>query len=128
MHDSQSIAESFFLYSMSQENPLKNYVANNNTSARVSMRFKDLPSDQLNKKRNTIKHMIQNQFKDCKIQESGLGMISHTINAEVSKGLVFSFWHSLLVIGLLLMFVFKSIRWALVALLRLGFPTAPLYG
>jgi predicted RND superfamily exporter protein len=44
-----------------------------------------------------------------------MGAIVHIINDELSVELIFGFWQALLVIVILLAFIFRSLRWAIIA-------------
>lgn len=123
-----AIAETFFLFSMAEKDPLRQYITQDGKSLRIAFRFHDLPSHQIEQTRRNVKHLLHKNFSDVKVEESGLAVISHSINQEVAKELVFGFWHSLVIIGLLLMFIFKSLRWALVACLPNLIPPAVLLG
>lgn len=122
------MAEMMFLFSMAEKNPLQNYLTEDGKKLRVSVRFRDLPSHLVENARRKIMRYLHLQFPGVVVQETGLAVTSHTINQEVSKGLVFGFWHSLVLIGILLMFVFKSLRWALIACLPNFIPPAILVG
>ena len=113
----KALAETLFLFTMSEENPLKNFLTEDAKSLRLALRLKDVPTNEITKLRSRVKKLIAKEFKSVQIKESGLGIVSHTINQEVSEDLVYSFWHSLVLIGLFLVFVFRSLRWALVACL-----------
>ncbi|PIS11926.1 MAG: hypothetical protein COT73_01265 [Bdellovibrio sp. CG10_big_fil_rev_8_21_14_0_10_47_8] len=124
----QGVAEFLFMYSLAQNNPLKNYITENGRSLRISIRFHDFPSDEINSTRETIQSLMKKTFPELLFQDSGHGVISHTLNREVSKGLITGFWHSLVLIGLLLMLIFRSLRWALVSCLPNLIPPAILLG
>jgi predicted RND superfamily exporter protein/outer membrane lipoprotein-sorting protein len=124
----QAVSEFLFLYSMSEANPLKNYVTEDGRSLRVAVRFHDQSSSHLSAARAQIKKIIGQKFPGVSISEAGLAVSSHTINQEVAKDLVFNFWHSIVLVGFLLMFVFRSVRWALVACLPNLVPPAVLIG
>jgi hypothetical protein len=110
-----AVAEILFLFSMAAENPVRNFVDNSNRMTRLSLRMKDLPSSQIDRIRESTRRILQGRFPKAELTEAGLAVNSHTINREVAQQLVFGFWHALIVIGGLLLFVFRSLRWALVA-------------
>lgn len=115
-------SEAYFLYSMSPENPLRHFVDNNLRQTRFALRLRDLPSNQVDKIRAQVRQIITHEFPlsyfpKGQISEGGLAVTSHTINREVSKDLVFGFWQSLMAIGLILVLIFRSLRWALLACL-----------
>jgi uncharacterized protein len=109
-------AEAFFLYSLSAENPLKQFITEDGRQARVLIRLHDVPTKEIDSVRAAVKSSAFKKFSSfVRIQESGLALNSHTINQEVARHLVFGFWESLLLIGLFLVFLFRSLRWALIA-------------
>ncbi|MEK6554748.1 MAG: outer membrane lipoprotein-sorting protein, partial [Bdellovibrionota bacterium] len=124
----QKIGEEFFLFSLAEKNPLKNYVTDNSRSARVAIRLNDLPSHDMAKVRRKITGRLRAEFKDVRVIEAGIAVNSHAINQSVSKDLVFNFWHALVLVGLLLLVVFRSMRWAIVACLPNLIPPAILIG
>jgi predicted RND superfamily exporter protein len=117
LSSSSKISEALFLYSMSPENPLRQFVDNNSRRTRFSLRLQDLPSDQVDGIRSSIRNVVQSAFPHAVLSEGGLAVTSHTINREVAKDLVFGFWQSFAAIGLVLIIIFRSLRWALVACL-----------
>lgn len=121
-------AEMMFLFSMAEENPLRHFVDNSLRRTRVSLRLRDLPTAKIERLRADARAILSKNFPKASIVETGLAVNSHTINGEVAKGLVFGFWHSLLVIGLLLTLIFRSLRWALVACVPNLVPPAVLIG
>lgn len=127
-HSKEAVAEFLFLYSMSESNPLKNYVTDDGQSLRVAVRLYDINSSKIENTREHIRSSFHKVFPKVSFQETGFAVSSHTINQEVSRELVFNFWHSILLVGLLLMFVFRSARWALLACLPNLIPPAVLIG
>ncbi len=111
------LAEQNFMFSLSSTNPIEKYLSQDNKNVLVQVRYKDLPSDKIQFAKSSIMTTLRNSFPDSKISSFGFGTQYHTINQEISKDLVFGFWQALLIIGLLLAFVFKSWRWALLACL-----------
>lgn len=126
--DSASIAETMFLYSMAEENPLDQYLSKDGKSIRLIVRFQDIPSYQIQDKISGFKSLIKNQFPGFEVETTGLGATVLHRNIQISKELVFRFWHSMVIIAVLLMFVFRSIRWVLVACIPNLVPPAFLIG
>jgi predicted RND superfamily exporter protein len=110
-------AEALFLYSMSSENPLRHFLDSDSRITRVSLRLQDIASDRVDELREKVREILMADFPEASLSETGLAVSSHTLNREVARELVFGFWQSLVVIGVLLLFVFRSWRWALVACL-----------
>ncbi|RYZ72952.1 MAG: outer membrane lipoprotein-sorting protein, partial [Proteobacteria bacterium] len=124
----QGVGEAYFLYSMSPSNPLRSYVDNEHRRVRVAVRMKDELSDGVDVTRENVRSVYQKYLPNTVLTETGLAVSGHTVNREVAKGLVFGFWESLVVIGLLLVFVFRSFRWALIACAPNLIPPAILAG
>lgn len=124
----EALAETLFLFSMAESNPIKSFLTEDASRVRLAFRFYDLPGARIEKSQKRIREQLRQQFPQAKFEEGGLGYLSHTINNEVSKELVFGFWQSLLVIGALLAFVFRSMRWALLSCLPNLIPPAVLMG
>lgn len=124
----QKISETLFLFSMSSPNPTESFLADNDRITRVSIRLFDLESDRISELRSAITSRFKSQFPKVKITEAGMAATIHTINSEVSKDLIFGFWQSLLIIFVMLIFIFKSIRWAIVACIPNLIPPAILIG
>ena len=122
------VAESLFLFSMANQNPINPYLSNDFRSLRLAVRFHDFRSDILDKSRSEIRNLVSQAFPDTEVLETGLAVNGHVINRDISKELVLNFWHSLALVGFMLIFVFKSIRWALVACLPNFLPPAILVG
>ncbi|GIL17024.1 MAG: hypothetical protein BroJett040_07750 [Oligoflexia bacterium] len=110
-----AISELFFLYSMSPEDPTRQYINPSADRIRLSIKFKDLPTDQLQLAQAQIDQQLTSTFPEVKIQKGGAAVYAHEINQKVSRKLVFGFWESIILIGTLLVLTFRSLRWALVA-------------
>jgi len=123
-----AIAETYFLYGMSQNNPLTQYLTTDNRSARIELRIHDLPSNEVLALVKRIKGRVQRQFPDSQVQMGGMGAVAHIIHNEISKDLIFGFWQALILIVMLLTVIFRSLRWALVAALPNLIPPVVLLG
>jgi predicted RND superfamily exporter protein len=111
----KSVAEIQFLFNMSSNNPLKNYLSSDEHSTRVAFRFPDLPSDQMEDVANDIESDLRTAFPTADIQFSGMGAVVPKVNRELSKKLMWGFFDAMFWIVLMLTLMFRSIRWALVA-------------
>ncbi|MBK7963182.1 MAG: outer membrane lipoprotein-sorting protein [Bdellovibrionales bacterium] len=109
------VSELLFLYSMSPEDPTRNYISTTRDSLRLAIKFKDRPTDQIQSLIKQIDQQIMTSFPQATIQKGGAAIYAHQINQTVSKKLVFGFWESIFLIGCLLVLTFRSFRWALVA-------------
>jgi len=123
-----STAEILFLYSLSDQSPLKNYLSTDASRTRIAIRAQDIPSDQLYFLIEKLKKQAQRSFPGFKVTTSGMGSTIHSLNNQLSKELIFGFWQSMLVIFIMLIFVFKSVRWALIACIPNLVPPAVLLG
>lgn len=108
-------AEIYFLYAMSTDNPLKQYLTDDGKAARVELRLHDLPSDRMQSLLRRLQHRVRTVFPDSRVQFGGMGAIVHLVHDQLSKELIFGFWQALLLIVILLALIFRSPRWALVA-------------
>lgn len=109
--------ESLFLFSMSEKDPTASYLNQLNYLTRLELRLKDKPFYTQQNDLEQSKHLIQKYFPNIRYNISGMGVSAHQLNSEMSKELIFSFWHAIVVIGFILVFVFRSYKWALVACL-----------
>lgn len=128
LSSSEKLSEQYFLYSMSAANPLKNFLSSDEKDLRIAIRLHDLPSTSIEKTRQQIMTLAKLRFAESQVAETGPAVITHSLNQSLSHELVFGFWQSLAIIGILLGFVFKSARWALVACLPNLIPPAILMG
>lgn len=111
----EAVAETFFMYSMAAANPLRQFVDGSQRKTRIALRLSDLPSDQIEIVRKKVRAILRSEMPGVHLTEVGLAVNSHTINKEVSHELLFGFWQSVLAIGILLLVIFRSWRFALIA-------------
>ncbi len=121
-------AEIFFLYSLSNNSPLKNFLNTDSSNTRISVRTQDLPANELHSLVAEIRGLATERFPNMKVEISGMGSTIHHLNNELSHELIFGFWQSMAAIFLVLIFVFKSVRWALIACIPNLVPPAALLG
>ncbi len=124
----EAMAEFLFLFSLAETNPLKNYLTEDGKNLRLSVRFHDVESSQIQKAEEKIMSILTTEFPELRIAETGVAKTSHTINQEVAKNLISNFWHAIVIVGFFLIFIFRSVRWALVACLPNLIPPAALIG
>lgn len=122
------VSEIYFLFSMAGANPLRHFVDNDLRRTRVSVRLRDLPGARVDRLRAEVRGILAAKLPKAELTEAGLAVSSHMINREVAHELVYGFWQSLVLIGVLLVVVFRSLRWALVACLPNLIPPAVLIG
>ncbi|MFS4459917.1 outer membrane lipoprotein-sorting protein [Bdellovibrio sp. HCB2-146] len=123
-----STAEVFFLFSLSSESPLKNFLTSDGSTTRLSVRTTDLPANQLQSLVDKIHNSAQMAFPDLSVQVTGMGSTIPSLNNELSHELIFGFWQSMVAIFFVLIFVFKSVRWSLIACIPNLVPPAALLG
>jgi preprotein translocase subunit SecF len=124
----KSIAELQFLYSMSGESPLKQFLSNDEKWTRISVRLPDLPADQNRRLIATMQSQIKAQFPQMEVRASGLAATVPVVNADLSGELMWGFFESLFWIVLILALAFRSLRWALVAVVPNLVPPVLLLG
>ncbi len=123
-----AIAEIMFLYSMSGESPLKQYISSNEKWTRIAVRLPDLPADKNKALIGTIRRQIESRFPDMEVRTGGLAAVVPVINKELSKRLMWGFFEALFGIVLVLTIFFRSLRWALVGVIPNLLPPAILLG
>lgn len=123
-----STAEIFFLYSLSNESPLKNFLSADSAKTRISVRTQDLPGNELHALVQNLRAKTEHAFSNMTVKVTGMGSTIHHLNNDLSHELIFGFWQSMAAIVIVLMFVFKSLRWALVACIPNLVPPATLLG
>jgi len=123
-----STAEILFLYSLSDQSPLKNYLNTDSSRTRIALRTMDLPSDELKRLVSRFENDARKAFPGFIVTATGMGSTIHTLNNELSRELIFGFWQSMFVIFVILIFVFRSVRWSFVACIPNLVPPAVLLG
>jgi predicted RND superfamily exporter protein len=124
----KSIDDIYFLYSLGAVNPVENFLADQNQSVRIELRLHDLPSGEMQELVARVKNRASAIFPADKVSVGGMGAIVHVIHDELSRELIFGFWQALALVVILLAFVFRSLRWALVACLPNLVPPIALLG
>jgi hypothetical protein len=113
----RSISETYLIYSMADENPVDFFTTPNYQYARVSLRLKDVPSLHTQQLLVDLKKDIKTTFPDSEFMFSGIGSYAHAVNESVSRNLIYGFNSAMLWIVFILIFVFRSLRWALVTVI-----------
>lgn len=126
--NSKSLAEIYFLYSLSNQSPLRNFLNADGAMTRIAVRTEDLPGNQIHDLARDFRTRASFYFPDMKVKIAGMGPTIHSLNNELSHELIFGFWQSMMFIGVILLFVFRSLRWALIACLPNLVPPAFLMG
>jgi uncharacterized protein len=123
-----AIAENWFLLSMSDASPLKQFLTPDGATARLALRLRDVPSDRLQSAMNEIVTEVSASFPKARVSTAGMATTVHRLNNDLSRSLMTGFWQALGVITVLLFFVFRSWRWTLLAILPNLVPAAVLIG
>ncbi len=118
----QEAAEYSFLYAFSDENPYKRYVTSDGKAARVSLRLNDLPAKEMEVLVQKIAEQTRNELPGWKVTPTAMATTVHVLNNELSAELIYGFWQALLAISVILLFVFRSIRWTIAAIIPNLFP------
>jgi uncharacterized protein len=121
---SSQIAETFFLFSMAEKNPLLSFMSEDGKDMRLAVRLSDLTTTQLKATKKDIQQTIQQHFPELTYAEGGMASYAHDINRDVAKALIFEFWQPLVFIGLFLVLMFRSFKWAVIACLPNLIPPA----
>lgn len=123
-----AIAESWFLLTMSEENPLKNYLTSDGRATRLSVHVRDVPSQRALELREELLLEARQRFPAARVTAAGMASTVHPLNNELSRALIHGFWEALAVISILLLIIFRSVRWTFVAILPNLVPAASLLG
>lgn len=126
--NSQAISELMFLYSLSGQNPLRQFLTPDGKSLRLQVKIRDIPGDQMKILVTHIQTELRSVFTDVQVSVSGMANHLHPTNNRVSAELIFGFWQAMLAIFIILIPVFGSVRWALIACLPNLVPPALLLG
>jgi predicted RND superfamily exporter protein len=121
-------AELYFLYSLSSSDPLRQYVTADGRGVRIELRLHDLPSDHSMELVDQLVAQTRKTFATDAIESAGIASNIHSINNSLSRDLMFGFWQSLVLVACLLVVVYRSLRWALVACLPNLIPPIVLFG
>lgn len=122
------LAETYFMYSLAPENPLKHFLSANNKDLRVDFRFHDLESSKISQTIDLIHSESLAKFPELKITGTGLAKNGHLLLGSLSKSLVFGFWEAMAAIVFMLIFIFRSFFWALVSSVPNFLPAIGLFG
>jgi len=123
-----AVAEMQFLYGMSGESPLRQFLSSNEKWTRIAIRLPDLPADKNQAVIGSIKAKLQSTFPGMTVKSSGLAVIVPPMNKDLSKRLMWGFFEALFGIVLVLAIAFRSLKWALVGVVPNLVPPAVLMG
>lgn len=123
-----AVAENFFMFSMAEHNPISQLITEDAKQTRLAIRMKDNNGQQILKSQTWVRQNVSYFFPEVKMEEAGLAKYSHAMNQTISKQLIFGFWDSIILIGLFLVFVFRSIKWSVLACIPNLVPPALMIG
>lgn len=109
------VSETFFLFSMAEKNPLNSFLTEDGKSLRIAVRLSDIPGEDLEKIKTYIRESFEKQFPSVSFTYGGMASYAHAINQEVAKALIFEFWQPIFLVGLFLILVFRSLKWAVLS-------------
>lgn len=107
------------LFEVAPKNPLKNFLRAEGSLTRISLRLRDFESRRFESDVESLIAIVHRESKADPAQtvRGGWGAYIHRMNRKLSESLVQGFWEALLAISLVLLIVFRSLRWALAAVI-----------
>lgn len=123
-----AIAEMQFLYGMSGDSPLKQFLSSSEKWTRVSIRLPDLPANRNEAVIASVQRRLETAFPSMTVRSAGMAKIVPVMNKELSRRLMWGFFEALFGIVLLLAITFRSMRWALIGIVPNLVPPAMLLG
>ncbi len=120
------IAETFFLFTLAPKNPLAHFLTEDGKSLRIALKLRDIPGMKLEETKRKILDRLDFIFPEINFSQGGLSSYAHPINNEVSHSLIYDFWQPLVLIGIFLIFMFRSFKWAVLSCLPNFIPPAAL--
>ena len=121
-------AEYAFLYSMGENDVFKSFVTVDGKAARLNMRLHDVPADKMKAFVHEVKAEVEGIFPGYTVTPAAMATTVHELNNELCFELIYGFWQALLAISLVLLCVFRSVRWTLAAALPNLVPVVVLLG
>lgn len=106
------------LLEMSSKNPLRHFLRDDGRSTRIQIRLRDVPSAEaeaaIENAIGTIRTKVN--LSKSQITVGGWGSYIHRMNQSLAKSLMVGFWEALAAISLVLAIAFRSLRWAVAAI------------
>lgn len=122
------VAEDVFIYSFSGNNPLNQFLTPDGRATRLQIRLKDVPAGAMADMVAKAQAEAQKLFPNFTVSAGSMATTVHVLNAELSHELIFGFWQALGLISILLLFVFRSLKYTLVAMIPNLLPPILLLG
>lgn len=117
-----AISEIYFLYSLSGESVLDRFMSGEGRYARISIFLDDVPDSKAASIVEKLKDDTKKMFPGYDVKAMDMASTVHPVNRQISLTLINSFWVSILLISILLLFVFRSLRLVLLAAIPNLFP------
>jgi predicted RND superfamily exporter protein len=111
------VAELVFLYSLSPDRVTHQFLTSDGMQTRVAIRLRDIPGEQMKTVVDSIRADAQTLFPKMEVATTGMAANVHVINKELCENLIYGFWQAIFLISLVLIVVFRSWKWTLVAML-----------
>ncbi|MCB0366994.1 MAG: outer membrane lipoprotein-sorting protein [Bdellovibrionaceae bacterium] len=126
--DSKAVAEIHFLYGMDRNNPLRQSLTSSGEFTRISLRLADLPASDMTQLVHQLAGDIEGEFPGVITQKGGWAATVPEVGQQLSQTLMYGFFQALFWIFVLLCVIFRSVRWALVAVIPNLVPGAIIAG
>ncbi len=121
-------AEYAFLYGFASENIYKRFVTVDGKAARLSLRLHDIPADKMKALVEEVRAEAQAVFPGYTVTPAAMATTVHELNNDLCHELIFGFWQALFAISLVLLCVFRSLKWTIAAALPNLMPVFVLLG
>lgn len=121
-------AEYAFLYGFGDENVYKHFVTPDGRAARLNLRLHDIPADQMKAFVAATRAEAAGLFPAHTVIPAAMATTVHELNNELCFELIYGFWQALAAISLVLLVLFRSVRWALIAAIPNLVPVIMLLG
>ncbi len=119
--------EKEFLYTLAESNPMESYFADDLRRARYSILMDDLGALDQKKVLERLQVFLDQRFPEARVELQGKVVTVHPMGFELSKELMSGFFTAMGLIFLLLIIVFKSMSWPLVAVIPNLLPAIMIY-
>lgn len=107
------------LLEMSSKNPLRHFLRDDGGSTRIQIRLRDVSSAEseaaIEKSLAALKSATGLQASQITV--AGWGAYIHRMNQSLAKSLMVGFWEALAAISFVLAIAFRSVRWAVAAII-----------
>lgn len=107
------------LLEMGSKNPLRHFLRDDGGSTRIQVRLRDVPSAEAEAAIENALGTLRTttDLPVSQITVAGWGSYIHRMNQSLAKSLMVGFWEALAAISLVLAVAFRSLRWAVAAII-----------